>query len=154
MDKQAIASALAELEASHQIIKNALNIMTQKQKAEWAKKNEASGIVSEGTTGANERLAAIQALKAGLCHGAIADGDALRSFANHAIDIARLAECYVTSLSSLLFAIKSLTDKNSHAHSLADFGGKIASDWAGQLVDNCNQVEKLLSAQQVSGGAK
>jgi hypothetical protein len=154
MDKQAIAAALAHLEAAHQIIKNALNIMTPKQKAEWAKKNEASGIVSEGTTSANERLAAIQALKDGLCHGAIADGDALRCFADHAIDIARLAECYITRLSSIFFAIKSLADKTSHAHSLADLGGEIASDWACRFVDDCSQVEKLLIAKQVSGGAK
>lgn len=154
MDKQSIATALTELEAAQQIIKNALNIMTPEQKAEWAKKNEADGIISDGATRANERVAAIQALKAGLCQGATADGDALRSFANHAIDIACLAECYITRLSALFFAIKSLADKTSHAHSLAEFGGEIAEDWAGQFVDNCNQVEKFMIAQQVSGGAK
>lgn len=154
MDKQAIAAALAELEAAHLIIKNALNIMTPEQKTEWAKKNEADGIISDGATRANERLAVIHALKEYAHHGAIADGITLREAATHAIDVACLAECYTSRLSSLFFAIKRLVDKDSEAHVLADLGGELAYDWSGQFVDNCNHLEKLLIAQQVSGGAK
>ena len=50
---------LNELESAHQIIKNALNIMTGKQKLEWGEKNAADGVVGEGVTRATERLAAI-----------------------------------------------------------------------------------------------
>lgn len=154
MDKQTIATALAELEAAQQIIKNALNIMTPEQKAEWAKKNEADGIISDGATRANERLAAIHALKEGSQHGAIPDGMTLRQAATHAIDIACLAECYTHRLSSIFFAITKLVGDNHEASTLADLGRELASDWAGQFVDNCNQVEKLLIAQHAGGVSK
>jgi hypothetical protein len=49
----------AELAAAHTIIKNALNIMTLDQKAEWAKKNAADRVDGEGITRANERAAVI-----------------------------------------------------------------------------------------------
>ena len=44
-----------ELCFADSIIKNALAIMTQEQKADWAKRNAATGCDSEGTTRANER---------------------------------------------------------------------------------------------------
>lgn len=62
MDKQAVTAALAELEAGHQIIKNALNIMTPEQKSAWAQKNEEDGVAGEGVTRANERMTAIHVL--------------------------------------------------------------------------------------------
>lgn len=55
----AAPSLLAELGHAHQIIRNALNIMTPEQKAEWAALNERDGCVGEGTTRANERQAVI-----------------------------------------------------------------------------------------------
>lgn len=59
---QVIAAApelLSELQAAHQIIRNALAIMTVEQKSTWAKKNAADGVDGEGATRANERAAAI-----------------------------------------------------------------------------------------------
>lgn len=50
---------LSELQAAHQIIKNALSVMTPKQKLAWAAKNEVDGVIGEGDTRANERLAVI-----------------------------------------------------------------------------------------------
>jgi hypothetical protein len=50
---------LAELRMAHQIIRNALAIMTPEQKAEWAQVNERDDCIGEGTTRANERLAII-----------------------------------------------------------------------------------------------
>lgn len=50
---------LRELKAAHQIIKNALAIMTTAQKMKWQKLNELDGVDGEGTTRANERLAVI-----------------------------------------------------------------------------------------------
>jgi len=53
---------LSELKASHKIIKNALAVMTTKQKAEWGKLNERDGVddlVGEGVTRANERESVI-----------------------------------------------------------------------------------------------
>jgi hypothetical protein len=50
---------LSELQKAHQIIRNALGLMTPMQKAEWAKINERDGVIGEGTTRANERSAVI-----------------------------------------------------------------------------------------------
>lgn len=50
---------LAELQLAHLIIRNALNIMTPQQKAEWARVNERDDCIGEGTTRANERAAVI-----------------------------------------------------------------------------------------------
>jgi len=44
-----------ELRLAHQIIKNALNIMTPAQKSKWASMNERTGCNGEGITRANER---------------------------------------------------------------------------------------------------
>jgi len=52
---------LTELQAAHQIIRNALNIMNPRQKAKWGEVNAKSGVEGEGVTRANEREAAIQA---------------------------------------------------------------------------------------------
>ena len=51
---------LNELRAAHQIIRNALNLMTLDQKLEWASANEAGDVSGEGATRANEREAAIK----------------------------------------------------------------------------------------------
>lgn len=50
---------LTELRYAHQIIRNALAIMTLNQKDEWARRNEHTGCAGEGTTRANEREAAL-----------------------------------------------------------------------------------------------
>lgn len=44
-----------ELQAAHQIIRHALNLMTPEQKQQWGDKNEAAGVAGEGITRANER---------------------------------------------------------------------------------------------------
>lgn len=49
-----------ELECAHQIIKNALNLMTDSQKQEWATMNAGHCVDGEGITRANEREKAIK----------------------------------------------------------------------------------------------
>lgn len=51
---------LRELELAHQIIRNALNLMTTNQVFEWGEKNAAAGIDGFGVTRANEREAVIK----------------------------------------------------------------------------------------------
>lgn len=63
MSAEINADMLAELVAAHQIIKNALNLMTPEQKFVWAAKNEADGVIGEGDTRANERLDVINKAK-------------------------------------------------------------------------------------------
>lgn len=46
---------LAELQAAHRIIRNALAVMTHEQKAEWGRLNAQHGVDGEGITRANER---------------------------------------------------------------------------------------------------
>lgn len=58
------ADLLAELQAAHQIIRNALNIMTPEQKTAWAVKNVKDLVSGEGITRANEREAVINKAKA------------------------------------------------------------------------------------------
>lgn len=53
---------LRELELAHQIIRNALNIMTPAQKNKWAQQNEIDQCDGEGTTRANERLQLFKAI--------------------------------------------------------------------------------------------
>lgn len=50
---------LDELRAAHQIIRNALQIMTTPQKMAWARANARDGVEGEGATRANEREAVI-----------------------------------------------------------------------------------------------
>lgn len=50
---------LAELEAAHLIIRNALALMSQAQKSAWGRKNEIDGLIEFGTTRANERTEAM-----------------------------------------------------------------------------------------------
>lgn len=50
---------LAELRAAHQIIRNALNLMTADQKIEWSRANDRDGVHGVGITRANEREAVI-----------------------------------------------------------------------------------------------
>jgi len=57
------ADLLAELQAAHQIIRNALNIMTASRTA-WAVKNVRDVVDGEGATRANEREAVINKAKA------------------------------------------------------------------------------------------
>lgn len=54
---------LQELEAAHQIIRNALNIMTPEQKTAWWHMNERDGVDGEGITRANERAEVIAKAK-------------------------------------------------------------------------------------------
>lgn len=59
---KAVAAApelFAELKAAHQIIRNALNIMTPGQKVEWSLRNGREGVDGEGVTRANEREAVL-----------------------------------------------------------------------------------------------
>lgn len=62
---QAPASAngtlLAELQAAHAIIRNALAVMTTEQKTAWGELNERDQVAGEGITRANERAMAIAA---------------------------------------------------------------------------------------------
>ena len=57
------ADLLAQLQAAHQIIRNALNIMTASRTA-WAVKNVRDVVDGEGATRANEREAVINKAKA------------------------------------------------------------------------------------------
>jgi len=50
---------LTELQAAHQIIRNALAVMSTKQKLEWGRRNARDGVEGEGVTRANEREAVI-----------------------------------------------------------------------------------------------
>lgn len=52
---------LDEMKAAHQIIRNALAVMTTEQKAQWGRLNERDGVEGEGVTRANERAAVISA---------------------------------------------------------------------------------------------
>lgn len=53
------AALLRELAAAHQIIHNALNLMTEAQKHAWARLNAHDGVAGDGTTRANERESVI-----------------------------------------------------------------------------------------------
>lgn len=57
------ADLLGELEVAHQIILNALALMTSEQKAEWGKKNAADGVDGEGITRFHERATVIAVAK-------------------------------------------------------------------------------------------
>lgn len=50
---------LAELQAAHSIIRNALAVMTTEQKMTWGELNERDHVAGEGITRANERALAI-----------------------------------------------------------------------------------------------
>lgn len=58
-----VPGLLAELEAAHRIIRNALAIMTTAQKAAWGRLNARDGVDGEGVTRANERETAIYKAK-------------------------------------------------------------------------------------------
>ena len=60
----AIVAALNELRAAHEIIGNALRLMSMEQRTAWARLNDEAGLLEAGTTRANEREAAIAALSA------------------------------------------------------------------------------------------
>ena len=62
IDKNTLQAALIEMQAAHQIIRNALNLMTAEQKSAWATRNEETGCIGDGTTRANERQAVIERL--------------------------------------------------------------------------------------------
>lgn len=57
---------LRELESADAIIRIALNLMNPVQKAMWMSANKANGLITDGTTRANEREAAILAAKRGM----------------------------------------------------------------------------------------
>ena len=46
---------LAELQAAHLILRNALALMSPAQKNAWGRKNEIDGLIEFGTTRSNER---------------------------------------------------------------------------------------------------
>ena len=50
---------LVELQKAHQIIRNALAVMTTTQKLEWGQRNAADGVDGDGITRAHEREAVI-----------------------------------------------------------------------------------------------
>jgi len=50
---------LSELQKAHQIILNALALMTFEQKGEWARANSRDGCIGDGTTRYHERAEAI-----------------------------------------------------------------------------------------------
>lgn len=54
---------LDELVAAHQIIRNALAVMTTEQKVEWGRLNARDSVDGEGVTRANEREAVIKAAR-------------------------------------------------------------------------------------------
>jgi hypothetical protein len=61
-DARLIAAApelLDELQKAHQIILNALALMTLEQKSEWARANSRDGCIGDGTTRYHERAEAI-----------------------------------------------------------------------------------------------
>lgn len=53
------ADLLRELQLAHEIVRNALSLMTPAQRADWALLNVASGNDSDGTTRFHERAAVI-----------------------------------------------------------------------------------------------
>lgn len=53
------ADLLRELQLAHEIVRNALSLMTPAQRTDWALLNVASGNDSEGTTRFHERAAVI-----------------------------------------------------------------------------------------------
>ena len=53
------SALLRELQAADRIIGNALQIMTQEQKSEWARMNDAADLIESGTTRHHERAAVI-----------------------------------------------------------------------------------------------
>lgn len=63
-DRDLLQAALGELKAAHQIIRNAMKLMTLEQKDVWAWNNETCECCGEGVTRDNEREAVIAALEA------------------------------------------------------------------------------------------
>lgn len=53
------ADLLRELQAAHQIILNALAVMTAEQKEEWGRLNDRDGVEGEGVTRYSERVAVL-----------------------------------------------------------------------------------------------
>lgn len=51
---------LVELRSAHQIILNALSLMTSDQTYAWARLNERDGVIGEGTTRYHERSAVLR----------------------------------------------------------------------------------------------
>lgn len=58
--KNVVTELAYELECAHKIIRNALNIMTDSQKKEWASLNAGECVDGEGMTRAHEREQAIK----------------------------------------------------------------------------------------------
>jgi hypothetical protein len=56
---------VTELEFAHQIIRNALHVMSTEQKAEWGRRNAYSNCDGEGVTRAHEREAVIRRARSG-----------------------------------------------------------------------------------------
>ena len=103
---------LKELKAAHQIIRNALSIMTTAQKVKWQKLNERDGVDGEGTTRANERLAVIEAHKRQL-------GDAesrLYEVSVHCANVEHRRDEILSALTDLLDVIEEPPERNCSCH--------------------------------------
>ncbi|MDQ7981912.1 hypothetical protein QYH69_32330 [Paraburkholderia sp. SARCC-3016] len=57
--RAAAPELLAELQAAHRIIRNALSLMTTDQQAQWSEINERAALITDGATRAHEREAVI-----------------------------------------------------------------------------------------------
>lgn len=66
--RQQCGALLTEIKAAHQIIRNALQIMTPAQKLAWGEANARAGVEGEGVTRANEREAVITKATGGESH--------------------------------------------------------------------------------------
>lgn len=69
MDRLLVNDLLFELYAADQIIKHALNLMSPAQKTAWAFRNSTAGVIGEGDTRSNERLAVLARLREEAKHG-------------------------------------------------------------------------------------
>jgi hypothetical protein len=67
----AATELLSELEKAHQIIANAMRIMTPEQKHQWAQVNDGAGLVESGTTRFHERRKAISNARAAMADGVL-----------------------------------------------------------------------------------
>lgn len=62
----AATELLSELEKAHQIIANAMRIMTPEQKQQWAEVNDDADLIESGTTRYHERRKAIANARAAM----------------------------------------------------------------------------------------
>lgn len=151
-EQNTLKVALSELQAAHLIIRNALNIMTPKQKMEWARKNEADGCSGEGTTRANERQAAIERLEADVPDAACADpADAVKQllgeFPEDVIGTINGAAHALGWLEEIFIIIKAAAADGRELHrveKMAHVGAYIALDYANFVGCQCKEYREHL----------